>query len=48
MQAPGVGGGNAEMFTYQARAFLDRITGGSRPAATFSRRRTGGDSVRVS
>jgi predicted dehydrogenase len=25
MQAPGVGGGNAEMFTYQARAFLDQI-----------------------
>jgi predicted dehydrogenase len=29
MQAPGVGGGNAEMFTYQARAFLDQI---ARPA----------------
>jgi predicted dehydrogenase len=29
MQAPGVGSGNAEMFTYQARAFLDQIT---RPA----------------
>ena len=27
MQAPGVGGGNAEMFTYQCRAFLDQITG---------------------
>lgn len=25
MQAPGVGGGNAEMFTYQARAFLDEV-----------------------
>ena len=27
MQAPGVGGGNAEMFTYQCRAFLDQIAG---------------------
>jgi predicted dehydrogenase len=25
MQAPGVGGGNAEMFVYQCRAFLDQI-----------------------
>jgi predicted dehydrogenase len=31
MQAPGVGGGNAEMFTYQARAFLDQITGVADP-----------------
>jgi predicted dehydrogenase len=27
MEAPGVGGGNAEMFTYQARAFLDQVAG---------------------
>src|SRR3954463_2094697 len=27
MQAPGVGGGNAEMFVYQCRAFLDQIVG---------------------
>jgi predicted dehydrogenase len=27
MQAPGVGGGNAEMFVYQCRAFLDEIVG---------------------
>jgi predicted dehydrogenase len=25
MEAPGVGGGNAEMFTYQARSFLDQV-----------------------
>ena len=31
MQAPGVGGGNAEMFAYQARAFLDQITGAADP-----------------
>jgi predicted dehydrogenase len=31
MQAPGVGGGNAEMFTYQCRAFLDQITGAADP-----------------
>ncbi len=31
MQAPGVGGGNAEMFTYQARAFLDQVTRGADP-----------------
>jgi len=39
MQAPGVGGGNAEMFTYQARAFLDQITHPSDPLppnATFA------------
>ncbi len=39
MQAPGVGGGNAEMFTYQARAFLDQITGAAAPVppnATFA------------
>ena len=39
MQAPGVGGGNAEMFTYQARAFLDQITGATDPVppnATFA------------
>jgi len=27
MEAPGVGGGNAEMFVYQCRAFLDQVTG---------------------
>jgi predicted dehydrogenase len=27
MEAPGVGGGNAEMFIYQCRAFLDQIVG---------------------
>jgi predicted dehydrogenase len=27
MEAPGVGGGNAEMFVYQCRAFLDQIVG---------------------
>jgi predicted dehydrogenase len=31
MQAPGVGGGNAEMFTYQCRAFLDQLTGAADP-----------------
>jgi predicted dehydrogenase len=31
MQAPGVGGGNAEMFTYQCRAFLDQITRAADP-----------------
>jgi predicted dehydrogenase len=31
MQAPGVGGGNAEMFIYQARAFLDQIAGTADP-----------------
>ena len=31
MQAPGVGGGNAEMFTYQCRAFLDQIAGAADP-----------------
>jgi predicted dehydrogenase len=39
MQAPGVGGGNAEMFTYQARAFLDQIAGTADPVppnATFA------------
>ena len=39
MQAPGVGGGNAEMFTYQCRAFLDQITGTADPLpanATFA------------
>ncbi|MBA2813547.1 Gfo/Idh/MocA family oxidoreductase [Streptomyces sp. KM273126] len=39
MEAPGVGGGNAEMFTFQARAFLDRIAGVADPlpaCATFA------------
>jgi predicted dehydrogenase len=27
MEAPGVGVGNAEMFTYQCRAFLDQVAG---------------------
>jgi predicted dehydrogenase len=39
MQAPGVGGGNAEMFTYQCRAFLDQVTGAADPLpanATFA------------
>jgi predicted dehydrogenase len=39
MQAAGVGGGNAEMFTYQARAFLDQIAGTADPVppnATFA------------
>jgi predicted dehydrogenase len=31
MEAPGVGGGNAENFTYQARAFLDQVTGAPDP-----------------
>jgi predicted dehydrogenase len=31
MEAPGVGGGNAEMFTYQARAFLDQVAGAADP-----------------
>jgi predicted dehydrogenase len=31
MEAPGVGGGNAEMFTYQCRAFLDQIVGTADP-----------------
>jgi predicted dehydrogenase len=39
MEAPGVGGGNAEMFTYQARAFLDQVAGVADPipaCATFA------------
>jgi predicted dehydrogenase len=39
MEAPGVGGGNAEMFTYQARAFLDQVAGVPDPipaCATFA------------
>ncbi|WP_262704534.1 MULTISPECIES: Gfo/Idh/MocA family protein [Streptomyces] len=39
MEAPGVGGGNAEMFTYQARAFLDQVAGVAEPlppCATFA------------
>ncbi|GAB3300614.1 Gfo/Idh/MocA family protein [Parasphingorhabdus pacifica] len=31
MQAPGNGGGNAEMFVYQCRAFLDQVTGAPDP-----------------
>jgi predicted dehydrogenase len=31
MEAPGVGGGNAEMFVYQCRAFLDEVTGAPNP-----------------
>ena len=31
MQAPGNGGGNAEMFLYQCRAFLDQIAGTPEP-----------------
>jgi predicted dehydrogenase len=31
MEAPGVGGGNAEMFVYQCRAFLDQVTGAADP-----------------
>jgi predicted dehydrogenase len=31
MQAPGVSHGNVEMFTYQARAFLDQIAGAADP-----------------
>jgi predicted dehydrogenase len=33
MEAPGVGGGNAEMFVYQCRAFLDQIVGTPDPLA---------------
>jgi predicted dehydrogenase len=39
MDAPGVGGGNAEMFVYQCRAFLDQIVGTPDPLppnATFA------------
>ncbi|WP_222264286.1 Gfo/Idh/MocA family protein [Modestobacter marinus] len=39
MAAPGVGGGNAEMFVYQCRAFLDQIVGTPDPLppnATFA------------
>ncbi|KAA5837951.1 Gfo/Idh/MocA family oxidoreductase [Saccharopolyspora hirsuta] len=39
MEAPGVGGGNAEMFVYQCRAFLDQVTGAADPlppCATFA------------
>jgi predicted dehydrogenase len=39
MAAPGVGGGNAEMFVYQCRAFLDEIVGTPDPLppnATFA------------
>lgn len=39
MEAPGVGGGNAEMFVYQCRAFLDEVTGAPDPlpaCATFA------------
>jgi predicted dehydrogenase len=39
MAAPGVGGGNAEMFVYQCRAFLDQIAGTPDPLppnATFA------------
>ncbi|MBQ6642987.1 MAG: Gfo/Idh/MocA family oxidoreductase [Saccharopolyspora sp.] len=39
MQAPGNGGGNAEMFVYQCRAFLDQIAGIADPlpaCATFA------------
>jgi predicted dehydrogenase len=32
MQATGLGGGYAEMFTYEIRAFLDQITGAADPA----------------
>ncbi|QUH03552.1 Gfo/Idh/MocA family oxidoreductase [Saccharopolyspora erythraea] len=31
MQAPGNGGGNAEMFVYQCRAFLDQVAGTPEP-----------------
>ncbi len=31
MEAPGVGGGNAEMFVYQCRAFLDQVAGVADP-----------------
>ncbi|GAA2865691.1 Gfo/Idh/MocA family oxidoreductase [Pseudonocardia halophobica] len=39
MEAPGVGGGNSENFTYQARAFLDQVAGVFDPipaCATFA------------
>jgi predicted dehydrogenase len=39
MQAPGVGGGNAELFVYQCRAFLDQVAGTPDPLppnATFA------------
>jgi predicted dehydrogenase len=39
MEAPGVGGGNAEMFVYQCRAFLDQVVGTPDPLppnATFA------------
>ena len=39
MVAPGVGGGNTENFTYQARAFLDQVAGVAEPlprCATFA------------
>ncbi|MFE8017871.1 Gfo/Idh/MocA family protein [Streptomyces antibioticus] len=39
MEAPGVGAGNGDNFTYQARAFLDQIVGVAEPlpaCATFS------------
>jgi predicted dehydrogenase len=39
MQATGLGGGYAEMFTYQTRAFLDQITDTTNPVppnATFA------------
>ena len=39
MEAPGVGIGNQEQFTYQARAFLDQIAGVADPLppnATFA------------
>jgi predicted dehydrogenase len=39
MEAPGVGGGNAELFVYQCRAFLDQIAGTPDPLppnATFA------------
>jgi predicted dehydrogenase len=39
MVAPGVGGGNTENFTYQARAFLDQVAGVAQPlprCATFA------------
>ncbi|MFI9780786.1 Gfo/Idh/MocA family protein [Streptomyces sp. NPDC051956] len=34
MEAPGVGGGNAENFTFQARAFLDQVAGVAEPLPT--------------
>ncbi|WP_086565061.1 Gfo/Idh/MocA family protein [Streptomyces africanus] len=39
MEAPGVGAGNADHFTYQARAFLDQVAGVAEPlpaCATFA------------